>query len=42
LVEDEVVLRESIGFKTRELGRAEELAVSNRDLIIRRWHEYFD
>jgi hypothetical protein len=41
-VEDGVVLRESVGFKTTELTKAESLAEEQKELIIRKWHEYFD
>ncbi len=41
-VEGEVVLRESVGLKTKELGVAELLASENKELIIAKWHEYFD
>jgi hypothetical protein len=39
-VEGEVVLRESVGLKTRELKDAEDLAVEHQQLIIRAWHEH--
>ncbi|HEX8373083.1 MAG TPA: DUF4160 domain-containing protein [Chthoniobacterales bacterium] len=39
-VEDEVDVRESHGFKPRELARARELAEENRRRIIRFWHEH--
>lgn len=35
-MEDAVELRESVGFKVRELARAEE----NRTIIIEAWHEH--
>lgn len=41
-VEGEVVLRESVGMKTKELSKAEELANENRSAIIQKWHEYFN
>lgn len=41
-VEGEVVLRESIGMKTRELAEAEDLAILHQKLILQKWHEYFD
>jgi hypothetical protein len=41
-VEGEVVLRESVGLKTRELTTAELLAQENKELIVAKWHEYFD
>ena len=37
-----VALRESIGLKTKELSEAEDLAEAHRELIIQKWHEYFD
>jgi len=39
-VEEEVELRESVGFKVQELRRAEELAKEHRQLIIQRWNEH--
>jgi hypothetical protein len=39
-VEGEVVLRESVGLKTRELKDAEDLAVQQQQLIIQTWHEH--
>jgi hypothetical protein len=42
VVEGEVVLRESIGMKTSELSKAEELAIEHQQLIIQKWHEYFN
>jgi hypothetical protein len=42
IVESEVILRESVGMKTGELARAEDLAIAHKELIIRKWHEYFD
>ena len=41
-VEGEIVLRESVGLKTRELARAEDLANEHQQLILEKWHEYFD
>ena len=41
-VEGEVVLRESVGLKTKELSKAEDLASENRELIIQKWHEHFN
>lgn len=41
-IEGEVVLRESVGMKTKELGAAELLALENKELIVAKWHEYFD
>ena len=42
IVEGEVFLRESVGLKTKELSKAEEFAESHKELIIQKWHEYFD
>ena len=42
VVEGEVVLRESVGMKTGELAKAEDLAIGHQQLIIQKWHEYFD
>jgi hypothetical protein len=42
VVEGEVVLRESVGLKTSELARAEELASEHQQLMIHKWHEHFD
>ncbi len=41
-VEDEIVLRESVGLKTKELRKAEGLAESHKELIIQKWHEHFN
>ena len=41
VVGTEVELRESAGFKVRDLRRAQELAESRRDLILTKWHEFF-
>lgn len=41
-VEGEVVLRESVGLKTKELAKAEDLASKHKELILQKWHEYFD
>jgi hypothetical protein len=41
-VEGDVILRESVGLKTKELSAAELLALENKELIIAKWHEYFD
>lgn len=41
-VESDVVLRESVGMKTRDLAKAEDLAIANKQLIIQNWHEHFD
>jgi hypothetical protein len=37
-----VSLRESVGFKTRELNLAENLAEEHKTLIIQKSHEFFD
>ena len=42
LVENEVELRESQGLKVRELSKAQMLAEENKEMIIQKWHEYFD
>ncbi len=41
-VEDGVDLRESYGLKIKDLTKAEELANAHKELIIQKWHEYFD
>lgn len=41
-VEGEVVLRESVGLKIKELAKAEALASEHQEFIIQKWHEYFD
>ena len=41
-IEAEVELRESVGFKVRELRRAEDLAREHRDDIVRQWYEHLD
>ncbi len=38
----EIVLRESVGMKTKELSKAEKLAESHKELIIAKWNEYFN
>ena len=42
VVEGEVALRESVGMKTSELAKAEDLASEHQQLIIQKWHEHFD
>jgi hypothetical protein len=42
IIEGEVFLRESVGLKITELSKAESFAESNKELIIQKWHEYFD
>jgi hypothetical protein len=39
-VEDDVELRESHGFKVKELSKAEVLARQNQELIWEKWHEH--
>ena len=39
-VEESVELRESQGFKIKDLNRAQQLAEENRDLIIEKWYEH--
>lgn len=41
-MEGDVVLRESVGMRTSELSKAEDLAIEHKELIIQKWHEYFD
>lgn len=41
-VETGVELRESVGFKVKELRRAQQLAEAHRETIIRKWHEHLD
>ena len=41
-VEGDIILRESVGLKTKELIKAEDLAEQHKELIIQKWHEYFD
>lgn len=37
-----VALAKSIGYGARELRELRDLVETNRDLFIRRWHEYFE
>ena len=39
-MENEVELRESQGFKVKDLAIAQQLAEENRDLIIQKWNEH--
>ena len=39
-VEGEVVLRESVGLKTKELRDAENLATEHQQVIIDKWNEH--
>ena len=41
-VEGDIVLRESVGFKTKELRDAEDLAAEHQQFIISKWHEHID
>jgi hypothetical protein len=41
-VEKEIELRESYGLKVSELSKAQKLAEERKEMIIQRWHEYFD
>jgi Domain of unknown function (DUF4160) len=41
-VEFDVELRESQGLKIHDLSKAEKLAFLNRELIIKKWNEYFN
>lgn len=41
-VEHEVELRESYGLKVGELSKAQILAEKNKEMIIQRWHEFFN
>jgi hypothetical protein len=40
LIEDEVTLRESYGFKLRDLNRAQELAEQHQADMVQKWHEH--
>lgn len=39
-VEEEVELRESYGFKIKDLSKAQVLAELNREIIIQKWNEH--
>jgi hypothetical protein len=39
-VEGEVELRESQGFKIKDLNKAQQLAEENRNIIIQKWNEH--
>ena len=41
-VENEVGLRASHGLKVGEMSKAQSLAETNREMIILKWHEYFN
>jgi len=38
---DEIILRESVGLKVKELSKAQRLITEHRALIERKWHEHF-
>jgi Domain of unknown function (DUF4160) len=38
----DIELRESVGFKVKDLRRAQELAEENRQLILSKWNEFFN
>lgn len=40
VLEDQIVLRESIGLKVKELSKAQELAESHKEDILRKWDEH--
>lgn len=40
LVDPLVELRESSGMRVHDLRKAQELAVENKELILRTWHEH--
>jgi uncharacterized protein DUF4160 len=42
VVENDVQLRESNGLKVGELSKAQLLAEEHRDIIIGKWHEFFN
>lgn len=37
-----VSLREAHGFRSREVERIRRMVIGSRELLLRRWHEYFD
>jgi hypothetical protein len=37
-----VSLREAHGFRPREVERIRRMVIGSRELLLRRWHEYFD
>jgi hypothetical protein len=39
ILDETVYLRESHGFKVRELSKAQDLAEENKELIIKAWNE---
>jgi hypothetical protein len=42
ILSSDIELRESVGFKVRDLRRAQELAEENRPLILSKWNEFFN
>lgn len=41
-LEEEIDLRESHGFRFKEISKALELAKANRKIILEKWHEHLD
>lgn len=39
---DEIELRDSHGFRLHDLKKAEDIAKKNKQVIIEKWHEYFN
>lgn len=39
---EEIELRDSRGIKLHDLKRAQEIATQQRNVIVKKWHEYFD
>lgn len=37
-----VSLRDAQGYTPREIERIRRIAIGSRDMMLRRWHEYFD
>jgi len=42
VIEDGVFLLESEGLNVAELTRAESIAEENKELILQKWHDYFN
>lgn len=42
VIDNSVFLRESEGLKVAELARAESIAEENKELILQKWHDYFN
>ncbi|MDX6765453.1 MAG: DUF4160 domain-containing protein [Candidatus Methylacidiphilales bacterium] len=40
VLEDQIALRESIGLKVKELSKAQELAESHKEDILKKWNEH--